>query len=223
MDMRAPHTFGQVVMVQKKQRWEVSTWGKIYAALVLVETIALGALCIASLIYARAHRNEEVDAESVEYTSIVALVASVALLYFSLDSILLENIFQFFAAQLLHGLICAYVIWHYTSTGLGALYDRISLWVMVAVCTFQLAYILLMYPVTHTFGQLIRGAAQRAALSSSSSALPRPLTRSHPTLFSVCSLLQFSNRLALVQKDWRQRCHPSTLPHGHDLLHAAQA
>lgn len=186
MDMRAPHTFGQVVMVQKKQRWEVSTWGKIYAALVLVETVALGALCVASLIYARAHRDQEVDAESVEYTSIVALVASVALLYFSLDSILLENIFQFFAAQLLHGLICAYVIWHYTSTGLGALYDRISLWVMVAVCTFQLAYILLMYPVTHTFGQFV---GSRGASHARCAALTTPLIPSRSCQFRLADSL----------------------------------
>ena len=67
---------------------------QLYAILVLVESVALMVLCTVSLLYARQHASEEDDAASVEYTSIVALVASAALLYFSLDSILLENIFQ---------------------------------------------------------------------------------------------------------------------------------
>lgn len=113
----------------------------------------------------------------------MAIVASCALLYFSLDSILLENIFQFYCSLALHALITAYVIWHYLGNGddLGVMYNRISLWVMVGVCTFQLAYLLLAYPVKETFGwRLYKKIGGNVAI--------RPLYRTASIFFSLMKL-----------------------------------
>jgi Flp pilus assembly pilin Flp len=147
--------------------------------LVVVESVSLLSLCVISLLYAKSSDDE--DATSVEYTSVTAMVATTALLYFSLDSILLENIFQFAASQIMHMLIVAYVAWHYAVTGLGKLYDTISLYVLIGVCAFQLAYLVLIYPVSQAFGW-------REYKKLGSSVTIRPLYRTATIFFTLLKL-----------------------------------
>jgi len=161
---------------------------QIYALLVVIECVSLLSLCVISLLYARSSHDN--DATSVEYTSVTAMVSTAALLYFSLDAILLENIFQFAAAQIMHMLIVAYVAWHYAVTGLGRLYDRISLYVMIGVCAFQLAYLVLWYPVAQAFGW-------RLYKKLGSSAAIRPLYKT-ATIFFTLLKLDFALGLILL-------------------------
>lgn len=75
----------------------------------------------------------------------------------------------------------SYVVWHYISTGLGQLYDKISLYVMIGVCIFQLAYLLLIYPVQETFGwRLYKRIGGNAAI--------RPLYRTASIFFTLLKL-----------------------------------
>jgi hypothetical protein len=164
----------------------------LYVALVLVESLGLIVLSCLSLWYAHSHVDEEVDAHSVEYMSITAMVAASALVYFSADSVLLENVFQFYTSLVLHGLITAYVIWHYLGNGddLGVMYDRISLWVMIAVCVFQAAYLALIYPVQTQFGwRLYKKVGGNVAI--------RPIYRTATIFFSLLKL-DFALGLILV-------------------------
>lgn len=156
---------------------------QIYAALMTLECVGLIALCLLSLVYAGLHSEDEPDAHSVQYTSITALVASCALLYFSLDAVLLENVFQFYASQLLHCLITAYVIWHWLGHGedLGRMYQRFSLAVMIAVCVFQALYLLLLRPVKESFGyRMYKLLGGNAAI--------RPLYRTASIFFTLLKL-----------------------------------
>lgn len=181
-----------VILVKKKSSWEVSTFGKTYAGLVILESLCLLVLASLSLWYAHTHANEEEDANSVEYTSIVAIVASLALLYFALDSILLENVFQFYVSQFMHGMITGYVIYHYLGNGgdLGLMYNRISLYVMIGVCIFQGAYLALLIPVQRQFGwRLYKKIGGNMSI--------RPLYRDATILFSLLKL-DFALGLMLV-------------------------
>lgn len=187
MDLRQssspPTAVGVLTVKQKAHSWEVSTAGRVYVVLVLIETISLMVLCGLSIYSARVHADEETDAHSVEATSVVAMVASAALLFFASDSILLENVFQFYTSQVLHGLITAYTIYHYTENGddLGHLYQRFSLWVMIAVCIFQGAYLALAWPVHTQFGwRLYKKIGGNIAI--------RPLYRTATIFFSLLKL-----------------------------------
>lgn len=76
------------------------------------------------------------------------------------------------------------------STGLGVLYDRISLYVMIGVCIFQLAYLLLIYPVQQTFGwRLYKKIGGNASI--------RPLYRT-ATIFFTLLKLDFALGVLLV-------------------------
>lgn len=157
---------------------------QLYAALGLLEVLGLIVLCSLSIWYADEHPNDDVQhSNSIQYTSIVSLVASVAFLYFVVDSILLENVFQLWIALLLHSLITAYVVWHYLGNGddLGELYDHFSLAVMIAVAVFQLAYMMLQFPVQGKFGwRLYKRVGGNVAI--------RPLYRTATVFFSLLKL-----------------------------------
>jgi hypothetical protein len=122
---------------------------QVYVALVLLESLGIITLCIVSLVYAQSHPSED---RSVRPTSVVSILSAVALLYFSIDSILQENIMQFYASILTHGLLTSYSIWHYLQADLGETYAQVSLYVMVIVCTLQLVYMIIAVPVQDAFG-----------------------------------------------------------------------
>jgi hypothetical protein len=140
--------------------------------------------------------NQEVDTDGVKYTAITSMVATLALLYFALDSILLENIFQFYTSIALHMLICAYVIWHKVSgVSLSSLYDRISLYVLIGVCVFQALYLALAWPVKDTFGwRLWKRIGGNRSL--------RPIYRTASIFFSLLKLDFVLGVLLVITAVW---------------------
>lgn len=146
----------------------------------VIESLSLIALCIASLIYAHNHHSD-IDSDSVEYISITSMVATISFIYFALDSILLENIFQLYASICLHAVITTYLIWHYVANDLGTVYNHVSLFAMISVCVFQFIYTI-MGPILHNkFGwRLYKKIGGNIAI--------RPLYRTTQVFFTLLKL-----------------------------------
>jgi len=183
MDLRQPHphTPQTTIVVKKSQSWEVSKWGKLYVIIMFLEALALVSLCIVSLWYAYEHRDTDPDAPGVAGVSIVALVSNCGLLYLTMDAVRMEAPFQFLMALILHAMMACYIVWHWLSDDLGEVYNRVSLGVMIFVCTCQAIYCALAYPVHNAFGW-------RAYKKLGGSISMRPLHRTAQIFFALLKL-----------------------------------
>jgi len=91
----------------------------------------------------------------VIYVSVLCVVASFGFLYFAIDAILLENIFQYRAAWFIHGLIWIYIIWNYSYADYGDFYKQVSLGLVIVCGVFQLIYLILHKFVNDSFGYYV--------------------------------------------------------------------
>lgn len=131
-------------------RWEASRASKAYALLATIEALGLVGICVAALVFGQ----DEPD--DVRYVAITAIAATLGFLYFALDSILLENQFQFWASIVCHLLIDLFVIYNYVGQVTESrLFKKASLGLMIAVSICQATYIALGPYVNNSFGWFI--------------------------------------------------------------------
>jgi hypothetical protein len=76
---------------------------KVYASLVIFECLALVGLATSAMWFS------DNEPTSVLYVAIICIFATLGFLYFALDAILLENIFQFWASIVVHIMIAFYI------------------------------------------------------------------------------------------------------------------
>merc|ERR1712150_99086 len=116
------------------------TLGKIYLFFIFIEVIGLVGFSIETII-------SSWDNYEVVRMAVLAIMASLSFLYFSLNSIVLENNFEFWASFVIHMLIVIFTIWHYKTQTIA-----ISLGVLIGVTIFQLIFLVMAPFVYKTFG-----------------------------------------------------------------------
>jgi len=129
--------------------FKVSIFGKLYVTLVSIECLCLVAVCGLSVLFSD---EEEGKKNEIFNISVACIFATLGFLFFALDSILLENIFQFWASICVHVLITAYVVWHYFGGSIGRVFEQMSLYLMIGVATCQIVYLVMAPFVQGAFG-----------------------------------------------------------------------
>lgn len=129
--------------------WKIPGIAKAFLALVFMECVFLLVVCILGLV--GEHDKEEGVA------SVLCMLMIVGFFYFSLDSIIKENIFQFWVSMVTHTLIFIYAIWNYLyyrqrSEFTCRFFCKVSLPVMIAVCVIQAVHIASSYFIQSKFG-----------------------------------------------------------------------
>jgi len=126
----------------------------VYISLVIIECLILLTISIITLILSRnnSDSDKEDEHEISRYGATVAVTCTLGFLYFSVESIYTESLFQFWASIVSHLLITVYICYHYFIDNLGSLFHSISLTLLILVLVFQSVYAIIARKVHRSFG-----------------------------------------------------------------------
>jgi len=145
VDQSQPPAQTTLLIPKSKRTWKVSAVGKAFVGFVVTEIICLIGLFISML-------NSTDDSDTI-YTAISSIATTLGFLYFALDSILLENIFQFAVSIVCHILISIYAVYNYYYGNMPNDTIRLmSMCIAIGTWCMQLIYFGLAYFVKESFG-----------------------------------------------------------------------
>eukprot|EP00753_Platysulcus_tardus_P007242 PLAT14990.1.p1 GENE.PLAT14990.1~~PLAT14990.1.p1 ORF type:complete len:327 (+),score=135.47 PLAT14990.1:35-982(+) len=118
---------------------------KLYAVLVLIQSALMVAMATLVLMH-------DGSIEAARHYAILALFCTAALLIFALDSLLSENVLQFYAGLVMSVLLTLFLGIHVGRSTYGKVWHDHGALLFYVMLAFNIVYIAMAYPVSRAFG-----------------------------------------------------------------------